>query len=60
MYQCEAMWLYFEAQESHAIKISTGGINALTGRPREAVSSGRQDYLAIKEFGEFETEQGQR
>ncbi|GJE93529.1 ubiquitin-domain-containing protein [Phanerochaete sordida] len=50
MHQCEAMWLSFLASSrypSYAVKVSAGGVNALTGTPRGAKSEGRQDYLAV-------------
>ena len=34
--------------ESCAVKISAGGVNALTGRPRDAPTDGRQDYVAVR------------
>lgn len=51
MHQCEAMWMNFEVRgdfPAYAVKVSTGGLNALTGLPRNAVSVGKQDYLAVR------------
>jgi len=47
MYQCEAMWISFASNQSSAVKVSIGGINALTGMAQHSESNGKQDYLAI-------------
>ena len=50
MYQREAMWMSFNSaspKESYAVKISVGGVNALTGVPQDARSCGKQDYLPV-------------
>ena len=49
MYQREAMWMSFNAlnQQGLAVKISVGGVNALTGLPQNAGASPQQDYLPI-------------
>ncbi|RDB30966.1 hypothetical protein Hypma_000125 [Hypsizygus marmoreus] len=46
MYQSEAMWISFRGGPA-AVKISVGGINALTGLPRNKPSIGKQDYLPV-------------
>ncbi|GBE89383.1 hypothetical protein SCP_1600440 [Sparassis crispa] len=53
LYQREAMWISFDTGYSRtaAVKISVGGVNALTGLPMDAPSVGTQDYLAIKPEG---------
>jgi hypothetical protein len=50
MYQREAMWMSFEPVSnggSFAVKISVGGVNALTGLPQNVSAAGKQDYLPI-------------
>ena len=48
MYQREAMWMSFEPKwESHAVKISVGGVNALTGLPQNQSVEGKQDYVVV-------------
>ena len=50
MYQSEAMWISFDGgtdAEPLAVKISAGGVNALTGLAQDAPSDGRQNYLAL-------------
>ena len=48
MYQREAMWMSFEPKwESHAVKISVGGVNALTGLPQNQSVEGKQDYIVV-------------
>jgi len=51
MYQREAMWMSFEqagyGDSSHAVKISVGGINALTGLPQNQRVEGKQDYVVV-------------
>jgi hypothetical protein len=51
MYQREAMWMSFKtvygSQSSFAVKISVGGVNALTGLSQRENMKGKQDYLAI-------------
>ena len=45
MHQCEAMWMSFEPngiEDCLAVKVSAGGLNALTGLPRSAKAQGRQ------------------
>jgi len=51
MYQCEAMWMSFSPVSlcSSAVKISVGGVNALTGLPQNESAKGKQDYLPIAE-----------
>ncbi|EKM51175.1 uncharacterized protein PHACADRAFT_187748 [Phanerochaete carnosa HHB-10118-sp] len=54
MHQCEAMWMKFRVLgdfAAYAVKISAGGLNALTGLPRNAIAVNKQDYLAIREDG---------
>ncbi|KIM48720.1 hypothetical protein M413DRAFT_59883, partial [Hebeloma cylindrosporum] len=55
MYQREAMWISFERIQDCAIKISVGGVNALTGLSRNASEPGTQDYLALSRsnFGQL-------
>lgn len=49
MYQREAMWMSFRQNTgNYAVRISVGGVNALTGLSRyERAPEGVQDYLAI-------------
>ncbi|KAF9523328.1 hypothetical protein CPB83DRAFT_863076 [Crepidotus variabilis] len=52
MYQREAMWISFHQSNfdqgaRYAVKISVGGINALTGLAQHESAKGKQDYLAI-------------
>jgi hypothetical protein len=51
MYQREAMWISFKPpngfRSSFAVKISVGGVNALTGFSQRENTIGKQDYLAI-------------
>jgi hypothetical protein len=50
MYQREAMWMSFEPARkfgSYAVKISVGGVNALTGLPQDQAVEGKQDYIVI-------------
>lgn len=52
MYQREAMWMSFKpaynlSLPSFAVKISVGGVNALTGLSQRENTIGKQDYLAI-------------
>jgi hypothetical protein len=49
MYQREAMWMSFKPAygSSFAVKISVGGVNALTGSSQKENTIGKQDYLAI-------------
>jgi hypothetical protein len=52
MYQREAMWMSFSrsydgSSESFAVKISVGGVNALTGLSQKENAIGKQDYLAV-------------
>jgi hypothetical protein len=52
MYQREAMWMSFEPasqkySESYAVKISVGGVNALTGLPQNQSVEGKQDYIVV-------------
>ncbi|EKM58908.1 uncharacterized protein PHACADRAFT_180963 [Phanerochaete carnosa HHB-10118-sp] len=50
MHQCEAMWINFvetEARNPYAVKVSTGGVNAITGMPKDVRAKGRQDYLTV-------------
>ena len=49
MYQREAMWMSFNVpnKQGVAVKISVGGVNALTGLPQNVSATLKQDYLAI-------------
>ena len=54
MYQREAMWMSFknahnrhDSNPSFAVKVSVGGVNALTGLSQKENSKGKQDYLAV-------------
>ena len=53
MYQREAMWMSFSSPnggssvDSFAVKISVGGVNALTGLSQKENAIGKQDYLAV-------------
>ena len=47
MYQREAMWMSFEPVHRCAVKISVGGINALTGLPQNQSVKGKQDYIVV-------------
>ena len=53
MYQREAMWMSFSSsysefsESSFAVKISVGGVNALTGFPQKENAIGKQDYLTV-------------
>lgn len=50
MYQREALWIAFLTAPPNraAVKVSVGGVNALTGEPQGAASkSGEQDYLPV-------------
>jgi len=47
MYQKEAMWMSFLSADPCALKISVGGINALTGTPQGVSAIGKQDYLPL-------------
>ena len=53
MYQREAMWMSFSitpsrsSETSFAVKISVGGVNALTGLSQKENAIGKQDYLAV-------------
>jgi hypothetical protein len=50
MYQREAMWMSFESAwkfGSYAVKISVGGVNALTGLPQNQTVEGKQDYIVV-------------
>jgi hypothetical protein len=52
MYQREAMWMSFEPAypkqaASHAVKISVGGVNVLTGLPQNQSVEGKQDYVVV-------------
>ncbi|KAF8557542.1 hypothetical protein OG21DRAFT_1482209 [Imleria badia] len=56
MYQREAMWMSFDPVDSrgHAVKISVGGVNALTGLPQNASATSKQDYLPMSgEIGQI-------
>ena len=43
------MWMSFKPayDSSFAVKISVGGVNALTGSSQKENTIGKQDYLAI-------------
>ncbi|KIL67239.1 hypothetical protein M378DRAFT_159641 [Amanita muscaria Koide BX008] len=45
MYQCEAMWMSFKSNDPVAVKVSVGGVNALTGFSQNESKNGVQDYL---------------
>lgn len=48
MYQREAIWMSFSASSGAAMKISVGGINAITGLPKDhdvEAESMQQDYI---------------
>ncbi|KAF8547913.1 hypothetical protein OG21DRAFT_829509 [Imleria badia] len=49
MYQREAMWMSFNYpdERSLAVKISVGGVNALTGLPQNVSATTKQDYLPV-------------
>ena len=49
MYQREAMWMSFNVpnKQGVAVKISVGGVNALTGLPQNVSATPKQDYLPI-------------
>jgi hypothetical protein len=47
MYQKEAMWMSFLPADPCALKVSVGGINALTGTPQGVSAIGKQDYLPL-------------
>jgi hypothetical protein len=53
MYQREAMWMSFEPASaswqglSYAVKISVGGVNALTGLSQNQIVEGKQDYVVV-------------
>ena len=50
MYQREALWVSFSNASSSraAVKVSVGGVDALTGKPQGAVSKpDEQDYLPV-------------
>ena len=50
MYQREAMWMDFQLSDGHescAVKISVGGVNALTGLPQNRAVTGQQDYVVV-------------
>jgi len=47
MYQREAMWISFGTIRDCAVKISVGGVNALTGLSQNVSEPGKQDYLAL-------------
>jgi hypothetical protein len=50
MYQREAMWMSFKPARRYcryAVKISVGGVNALTGLPQNQSVEGKQDYIVV-------------
>lgn len=51
MYQREALWVSFSNASLSgraAVKVSVGGVNALTGKPQgTAGQPGEQDYLPV-------------
>lgn len=52
MHRCEAMWIRFGVRgihPSYAVKVSAGGVNAITGRPRHNTVQDMQDYVAVAE-----------
>ena len=50
MYQKEAMWMSFRPLQPCALKVSVGGINALTGTPQGVSVKGKQDYLPLDDM----------
>ena len=51
MYQREALWLSFLRDSTDcAVKISVGGVNALTGLPQDQIAPPKiQDYVPVNE-----------
>lgn len=50
MYQSEALWLYFLGGYPCAVRVATGKIDAVTGKPlRPGLERGPQNYLPIPE-----------
>jgi len=48
MYQSEAMWICFSADYPMAIKIATGKINAVSGKPwKDKLNRKPQDYVVV-------------
>ncbi|KAF8163723.1 hypothetical protein B0H34DRAFT_795393 [Crassisporium funariophilum] len=47
MYQREAMWISFSPIKPCALKVSVGGINALTGTAQVVSTPRKQDYLPL-------------
>lgn len=48
MFQREALWIGFEGSNDCAVKISVGGINAITGESQQSmVRNGIQDYVSL-------------
>ncbi|GJE93531.1 ubiquitin-domain-containing protein [Phanerochaete sordida] len=58
VHRFESMWLAFEVRgrsPAYAVKISSGGLNALTGLPVKTVAGERQDYLVVRQDGQGQT-----
>lgn len=50
MYQSEALWLYFNGRYPCAVRVLTGKVDAVTGKPRasaDALTRSPQNYLAV-------------
>jgi hypothetical protein len=48
MYQSEALWINFSGHYPFAVKVATGKINAVTGKPwTNGLNRGPQDYVAV-------------
>ena len=44
------MWISFGTIENCAVKVSVGGVNALTGLSQSVSEPGKQDYLALSKM----------
>jgi hypothetical protein len=50
MHQREALWIDLKNNRANAIKVSVGGINAVTGYPKNVEPpEGQQDYLCWRQ-----------
>lgn len=50
MYQSEAMWINFDGEYPFAVKIATGKINAVSGKPwKDDLNRNPQDYVVATE-----------
>ncbi len=48
MYQSEAMWILFDGDYPHAVKIATGKINAVNGKAwKDGLTRTPQDYVVV-------------